>query len=78
MTKELVKSSALKLMVLRTELDAAEAKFSGALDEWFASERGIMQTIADKCGISAQYLSDVRNGRRKLGDPAIQKLSRLK
>jgi transcriptional regulator with XRE-family HTH domain len=56
----------------------AEKDLRKAIVAVLGAERGSANAIARRVGISAAYLSDIRNGRRKISDAILAKLAKLK
>lgn len=71
-----VREKAVLLYSQRASADVTEAELRIALDE--SLERGAAAAVATHCGLSQQYLSDVRHGKRALTDPVVDKLRKLK
>lgn len=55
----------------------AEMTLQKEVAEFLDWNRGSMRDMAKEMGISAQYLCDIRHGRRKVSDAVVEKLAKL-
>lgn len=72
MTLREVKSKAAKLKVARLQADEQERSLISSLDNLLSYE--LAKAFADSLDVSQQYLSDIRNGRRKISDEVLERL----
>ncbi len=88
-TKTASKSAICEVFRLHRELNAIRATaeseiamkeqaLSGAVWVFVSTHPDSLRGLARRMSISAPYLSDIANGRRKVSDEIIQKLGKLK
>jgi transcriptional regulator with XRE-family HTH domain len=71
LTKE-IKRAAQRLRLLRSETAGAEVTLASALREGLG--HGVAKELSDALDVSETYLSDIRNGKRSIGDATLEKL----
>lgn len=76
MTIKELRVEAANLKSYRAGADVKEAELKTAIEECIP--RGEAKIFADKIGVTPQYLSDIRNGRRSISDEFLERLVRLK
>lgn len=64
---------AIQLQRSRRQSDALEEKLQKAIAE-FLSDRSRAAEWAREIGVTPQYLSDIRHGRRKISDAVLAKI----
>ena len=70
-----IAEEALALYRLRKKCEEQNTRLIGVMDVELA--RGDGNALAKKLGVTPQFISDVRNGRRSFGLALLGKLSRL-
>jgi transcriptional regulator with XRE-family HTH domain len=71
-----VREKAILLYSQRAVAGVTESELRKALDE--SLSHGDAATVAKHCGVTAQYLSDMRRGKRAISDAVLERLRRLK
>lgn len=73
-----ISNAARNLEWRRGLVTAAERELHRQVVLFCSSYHGSMRDVSARMGISQQYLSDVRHGRRKFSDRLVEKLGKLK
>lgn len=72
MTLKALQLEAKRLRLLRANASVAEAELRMFMGSYL--KQGMAKEVASAIGVSEQYLSDIRNGRRLLSDKFLEKL----
>lgn len=75
MTLREVRIKAAKLKACRADADVKEAELKYAIAEFLAPGEAIV--FAQKTGVTPQYLSDIRNGKRRISDEFMEKVASI-
>ncbi len=71
MTFKTLQLEAKQLRLIRAKASVAEAELRVSLGLYL--KQGMAKGVAVSIGVSEQYLSDIRNGRRLLSDEFLEK-----
>jgi transcriptional regulator with XRE-family HTH domain len=71
-----IRIKAALLKAARADADVEEAELRESIVGYLT--HGEAAIFADTVGVSPQYLSDIRNGRRRISDDVVEKLVKIR
>lgn len=78
MTLKKIALVAAELKAHRSRVEFAEKVLQQTVAAFCEQYHGSGRDMARKMGITVQYLSDIRHGRRKVSDSVVEKLGKLR